>query len=423
MRLRHLKKKIVAIPLSLVLLLIIGIGTARIMVSKRWCSASWGQPFYLAHGNIAFPDANAAYWVRFLSASQTAKQLGFKIQGRFAHARYESFVAYVHTEQGTAVQDLLDRDIAPDAGGHNPFVPGTRRDIAQRSYTLWWIPEGRHPPEQAQNVLTYRAGSASQLILRIYAPDDGQDMSGGVGLPVVTLHDLATGQARPCTRDVTLSLGDLLPWRELMTFTAQSSSRPGNPPGQVHFWAEPGGNYALYQNPHNDYLVSFPAPPRLGGEVVVMRFKPPTVPQTRDGRTPFAGSEQVRYWSMCIGGASTQTSACVADFEAKLGADGYATLVVSDTPDVVRHATGMNLLPWGHHKIPVLIYRNLVTERTHAERFPGDLQQVLPPEADKDPMEFVAERFIGPYAPVGVQCTSAAFLENYCGVGVRATAE
>jgi hypothetical protein len=36
-------------------------------------------------------------------------------------------------------------------------------------------------------------------------------------------------------------------------------------------------------------------------------------------------------------------------------------------------------------------------------------------------MEFVAERFIGPYAPVGVQCTSAAFLENYCGLDVRAT--
>ena len=36
-------------------------------------------------------------------------------------------------------------------------------------------------------------------------------------------------------------------------------------------------------------------------------------------------------------------------------------------------------------------------------------------------MEFVAERFIGLYAPVGVQCTPEAFLENYCGFGVRAT--
>jgi hypothetical protein len=418
---RYLKKKIVAIPLSLVLLLIIGIGTTRVVVSKRWCSASWGQPFHLDHGNIAFPDAYAAYWVRFLSESQTAKQLGFKIQGQFAHARYESFVAYAHTEQGTAVQDLLDRHMAPDAGSHNPFVPGTARDIAPRAYTLWWIPEGRRPPEPAQNVLTYRPGAASQLILRIYAPDDGQDMRGGVGLPVVTLHDLATGEARPCTRDITLGLDDLLPWRELMTFTAQTSSRPDNPAGQVHFWAEPGGNYALYQNPHNDYLASFPAPPGLGGDVVVMRFKPPTVPQTRDGRTAFTGSAQVRYWSMCIGGISTQTSACVPDFEAKLDADGYVTLVVTDAPEVMRHATGMNLLSWGGHKIPVLIYRNLVTQRTPGQRFPGDLQLVLPPEADKDPMEFVAERFIGPHAPVGTQCTSAAFLENYCGLGMRAS--
>ena len=108
------------------LLLVVGIGVPKVMLSKRWCAASWGQPFYLAHGNIAFPDAYAAYWVRFLSASQTTKQLGFKIQGQFAHARYESFVAYIHTDQGTAVQALLDRDIAPDAGRHIRFCQERR---------------------------------------------------------------------------------------------------------------------------------------------------------------------------------------------------------------------------------------------------------------------------------------------------------
>jgi hypothetical protein len=421
MHLRCFRKKAVAIPLSLVLLLVVGIGAAKLIVSKRWCAASWGQPFHLAQGNIAFPDAYGAYWVRFLSASQTTKHLSFKIQGQFAHARYESFVAYAHTDQGTAVQALLDRDMVPDAGSHNPFLPGMARDLADRSYTLWWIPDGGRLPEDAPNVLTYRPGSPSQLILRIYVPDEGQDITGGVGLPAVTLHDLATGTAIPCTRDVTLGLGDLLPWRELTTLTAQASSRPSNPPGRVHFWAEPGGNFALYQNPHNDYLVSFPAPPRIGSEVVIMRFKPPIVPQSRDGRTALTGAEHVRYWSMCLAGVSSQTSACVADFQATVGPDGYVTIVVGDAPDVTRHATGLNLLSWGKHVIPVLIYRNLATERPGAELFPGDLQRVLPPESEKDPMDFVAERFIGSYAPAGVQCTSAAFLENYCGMDVRGT--
>ena len=135
MHLGCFKKKIVAIPLSLVLLLVIGIGAARVLVSKRWCAASWGRPFHLAQGNIAFPDAYGAYWVRFLSASQTTKHLGFKIQGQFAHARYESFVAYVHADHGMAAQALLDRDMVPDAGSHNPFLPGTARDMAQRAYT------------------------------------------------------------------------------------------------------------------------------------------------------------------------------------------------------------------------------------------------------------------------------------------------
>jgi hypothetical protein len=421
MRISFFKKKAVMIPLGVLLLMAVGVVAVKVAYSTRWCNSSWGNPFYLEHGNIAFPDAYGAYWVRFLSGSQTNKRMGFKIQGQFAHARYESFVAYAQADQGTAVQALLDRDMAPDAGSHNPFLPGTARDVVERSYTLWWTPEGSRPPEQAQNVLTYRPGSASQLILRIYAPDEGRDMIGGVGVPSVTLHDLTTGQAIPCTRDVTLGISDLLPWRDLTTFTVQAPSRPANPVGRVHFWAERRGNFSLYQNPHNDYLVSFPAHPSLGRDVVVMRFKSPNFPHTKDGRTPFTGSEHVRYWSMCMAGVSSQTSACVPDFNAILDSDGYVTLVISDAQDVKSHAKGVNLLSWGSHVIPVLIYRNLVTERTSVEGFPGDLQQVLPPAADKDPMEFVAERFIGRYAPVGVQCTSAEFLENYCGLDVRAT--
>jgi hypothetical protein len=269
--------------------------------------------------------------------------------------------------------------------------------------------------------LTYRPDASSQLILRIYVPDGGRDISGGVGLPSVTLYDLTTGASIPCTRDLTLGIGDLLPWWELTKFTIQAPSRPSNPPHSVHFWAEHGGSFALYQNPHNDYLASFPANPRLGRDVVVMRFKSPVFPQSRDGRTAFTGTEQVRYWSMCMAGVSSRTSSCVADFQAMLDPDGYVTLVISDAPDVKRHAKGFNILSWGKHEIPVLIYRNLVTERTGAEHFPGDLKRVLPPQAEKDAMGFVAERFIGSYAPVGVQCTSAEFIENYCGMDVRAT--
>src|SRR5262245_36165778 len=107
-------RKTLAILLSLILLLVLGLGVAKVLVSTRWCGASWGRPFHLTQGNIAFPDAHGAYWVRFLSAPQTAKRLGFKIHGQFAHARYESFVAYAHSEQGTTVHALLDRDLAPD---------------------------------------------------------------------------------------------------------------------------------------------------------------------------------------------------------------------------------------------------------------------------------------------------------------------
>src|SRR4029453_6129087 len=115
MPLGYFKKKLVAIPLSLVLLLVVGIGAAKILVSKRWCAASWGRPFHLTQGNIAFPDAYGAYWVRFLSASRTSKQIGFKNPGQIAHGPYESFVACVPADHGMAAQALLDPDMVPDA--------------------------------------------------------------------------------------------------------------------------------------------------------------------------------------------------------------------------------------------------------------------------------------------------------------------
>jgi len=235
-------------------------------------------------------------------------------------------------------------------------------------------------------------------------------MTRRVGLPVVTLHDLATGQARPCTRDVTLGLGDLLPWRRLTTFTAQASSRPGNPPAAYTSGAEHAGTLRCTRTRIMIIWCRFlrlHAWTRSRRHAIQATHRP-----TDQGWTnALTGSEHVRYWSMCIGGMSSQTSACVPDFEAKLDAEGYVTLVISDGAGRrARHATGIEPPVLGQPRDPG---PDLPESCQPSAPVPNPFQgsaRVLRLSRRRIPWSSSPKRFIGPYAPVGVQCTSRHFL-------------
>src|SRR3712207_831945 len=89
--------------------------------------------------------------------------------------------------EGTPTDALSDIDVAPDPGSSNPFLPGARRDVAERSWTVVVVDEAPPADPAARRPNTIYAkpaeGEAIELAYRVYEPDVGLDLTGGTGLP------------------------------------------------------------------------------------------------------------------------------------------------------------------------------------------------------------------------------------------------
>jgi hypothetical protein len=111
--------------------------------------------------NIAFPDADAAYWATpFLATPDLAS---VTVSGQYEDARYFSLNAYDNAGASYTCGDanapsaLADYLIAPDSGSQNPFqtsaAPGGR-------YTVTLAPIGAGTP--AQNTIPLYQSSGCQ---------------------------------------------------------------------------------------------------------------------------------------------------------------------------------------------------------------------------------------------------------------------
>jgi ATP-dependent protease HslVU peptidase subunit len=140
--------------------------------------------------NIAYPDAGANYWAAGYTLPVGAT---LRIHGEYPHARFASVQAY--DLLGVGVDALGDTMIEPDPGSANPFRPGVRRDVTRRSFTVTLAdvpPDAALDPDQRagqppRNVLaTKPAGDTTGLhavLWRVYVPDRGRGLRGGVPLP------------------------------------------------------------------------------------------------------------------------------------------------------------------------------------------------------------------------------------------------
>ena len=165
--------------------------------------------------NIAFPDADAAYWTTpFLASSDLTS---ITVNGQYADARYFSLNAYDNTGASYACGDapsaLADDLIAPDSGSQNPFQveapPGGNYTVtlarsagtpAQNTIPLYQ-PGCQPAPAQAGAL----PSTLSFLILRVYLPHDGFSQ---VSLPGLTLrfadgHNVVLPQCRGRTASPT----------------------------------------------------------------------------------------------------------------------------------------------------------------------------------------------------------------------------
>ncbi|MEV0495407.1 hypothetical protein [Streptomyces atratus] len=173
--------------------------------------------------NIAYPDAGAVYWAAYYRRPAGST---LTLKGSYPHARYFSFISY--DRLGQPVDGLADYQIAPDRGSANPYLPGARRNTPakHRGYTVSFdhtanydtstgeaahtIRDPRNDEPVRNDLHTIPTASLGQtplgtetgpdgvtyetdlVLMRVYIPDRGMDLTGGVGLPQPTLR-LADG--------------------------------------------------------------------------------------------------------------------------------------------------------------------------------------------------------------------------------------
>jgi hypothetical protein len=388
----------------------------------------WTGPYQIDERpdlNIAFPDTGAVYWSADVAIPAGAR---LDLAGRYAHGRYVSFNSY-SAATGAPTDAIRDVDIAPDPGSDNPFLPGARRTVNRRDYTVS-ILNALPPVARAANTL-YAAvpGQARQaLIYRVYVPDKNRDLTGGVGLPVpvLTLADgtvISGDAACAALTSGAQPLGALkLPLAQYLAFRDQPGKPPTfpaeNPPvfrrafninhvlsclygiplpgSPIPCGGTPVLNVGQYANLDNAYL--YAQTNRGFGEVLVLRGRAPTTPPTWQRNPKMEGGTQLRYWSICQNEsfATTRVADCLYDEQIPLDEDGFYTVVTSRPEDRPRNAVERCGVAWlpvpengdgvgapnNHPDDGLLIIRNMLPPAS----FPNAIQNVAFPNTEASVM-------------------------------------
>jgi hypothetical protein len=383
-------------------------------------SCFWTGPFTADNPatNYAFPGTEINYWGAKFATPPGARLI---LRGRYAHARFQSLNAYV--DDGVSTNSLADVDTKPDKGSTNPYQEGNRRDLpkSKRRYTVEVRGEPV-PANPARNTLYAQPdadGDAYQDILyRVYVPDEGRDRAGDGGLPKPELHlpdgTVLTGGAlceainsnhdyRP--QFLPQSIYDGLvnwPGKDPATNPAQNPlvfekyfnlnytlAAYKTPAEQEATDATPMGTQ--YNNNDARYMTGSFA--FAFGEVLVLRGKMPTFPNTYDGAKRMTGG-QLREWDMCVieSLVTTRTWRCLFDAQVPLDDERRYTIVVAraeDRPDNAKGKCGVGWLPAdpagdgaGRPDVGALLTRNVLPDEgfgksSFAVEAPGTAAQVM----------------------------------------------
>jgi hypothetical protein len=336
--------------------------------------------------NVLFPDSSAQYWsTRYTAVPGTR----LRIDGVFPYARYTSWNVYDPLLRPFAKK--TDFELAPDPGSANPFLPGANRATPpqQRHYTLFVTFDPNDHPGPNTIYVDPASNPRGLMTLRVYVPDPGRDVTGGVGLPQVT-WETGTGApaaASPC-RDLEKPSSSTVtdayanaggpatgpPWpgrnpprwrrfvnlcqsgADLLFDNALGDRTPQAPSPCGRF-----GSGGFLSNLDNAYVYAFIS--RRFGKLAVFRGQAPTF--GIDGG-------QLRYWSFCQNDPVDQRYvACRRDDQVRLDADGFFTLVVSRPKDwpaaARRQCTATTWIPWGRQPDGVMIYRHMLPAPSFAQ--------------------------------------------------------
>lgn len=358
--------------------------------------------------NIAFPDVYAKYWVALVPQTPGTR---IKIKGQYPNARYFSFNVYDPALR--PVDALADREISPLDGGSNPYVVEGGRAREYEAFLAFGDSPTQNPQlERAPN--TFYSGNIAAgpigapnavlnaVFYRIYLSREGEYFNGGVALPEIILES-ADGSAEigslpSCEEPILPTLGGNTPdlgLNEQLTGADYPDQLPsyyilGTQEAETEKFfsifktvydipankVEPipdapdtspfNGGGGFLSNIHNSYTTT--AFNRRYGSIGLIRMK---VPTHRGSQDAGFGQEQIRYWSVCGNEFTTQRfTDCVADENAVVGPDGFATFVVSDEadrPSTVTRQNGFNWIPWGAYPDMILLYRQMLPASGFAE--------------------------------------------------------
>lgn len=386
--------------------------------------------------NYAFPDSGAGYWAASFTIPEGAK---LDLVGRFAHARYQSLNSY-DVATNAPVDAINDVSTKPDRGSRNPYLPGAARTgTKHRKFTVHISPDQVPARGRATNTLYAGvAGQTSQVVLyRIYLPDNGRDITGGVGVPRprLTLADgtVLTG-AQACAALEASSDKPAVAVFPMETYLAlrNQPDKPETFPAledprwmayynlqfgvQCTYYGMCSGTpdriNQQYANIDNKYVS---AQTSTGfGPVLTLRGKLPVTPRTLDGQRRMTKKVDMRYWSLCTNEsmATTRVEDCVYDEDVVTNRKGRYTIVVTRAEDRPANARARCGVTWleapvrgdgaGHLGDNLLLMRNMLP----SPRFTQAVQNTQVPGDEKAVM--------GPYLPRSTYSTTADFAARGC---------
>ena len=328
----------------------------------------WGGPYIkeIPSRHFAYPDTGAAYWAVQYTLPEGAR---LKLKGDFPYARYISFNSY--RSDSTPAHAISDNAIVPNPGAINPFVDGAERQSEFRGYELE-VAAGEAPENEAANTLyDYAEDGVSTLLYRVYVPDEGNDLAGGVKLPEVevTLADGSTVSGEAACEVVGASSDKItVPRIPAKTYAAVRQNNPADDPPvwrAAYNFAyslscvfngncdpNPEREVAWFANLDNQYISTHLD--RTIKPVVVIRGEIPATPETLSGEEYFdTSSSELRYWSICQNEFYSQkVQACLYDEQISINPDGKYTIVTSlaeDRPSNAISDCGIGYLEWAEN--------------------------------------------------------------------------
>ena len=344
-----------------------------------WASGPYSGNPYL---NVAWPDTNTIYWGAKFTMPEGSK---LSLEGQFAHSRYTSYTSY--DDRGQPVESLADYLISPLPGHTNPARDGADRTASKRSYSIDVMAGGQRDANRIEGFFNEGAtsktiaapknnGTQQVIVLRVYTPDKGTGITGGVPLPAPVLT-LADGKViRGAAACQALNTGQLLQvqpdafgmpiarYRELLTLPGKPDTHPATRPSTWYaqfdrkqfegIFTGDIGNFerkseGFYPTVDNQYVRTFIN--RKFGPVYVLRGTLPKTPKTMSGdKVMNMGDADMRYWSICSqhGAANTTVVKCLNDEEVITGKDRNYVIAfsrASDRPRTAYPECGINWLP------------------------------------------------------------------------------